>query len=76
MPHSLQKLAEDALSACAELRSFTAGKSYDGVTGDRGLQTYHVELWHEVSEERANGVDHQRLVRLVDFVKGIMLPIN
>jgi len=24
--------------------------------------SYNVELWHVVSEERANGVDHQRLV--------------
>ena len=50
MPHSIQKLVEDALNACAELRSFTAGKSYDDVSKDRGLQLIIERLFEVIGE--------------------------
>lgn len=50
MPHSVQKLVEDALHACAELRSFIAGKSYDDLIKDRGLQLIIERLFEVIGE--------------------------
>ena len=38
MPHRLEKLVQDASGACEELRTFTAGKTYEDLLNDRGLQ--------------------------------------
>jgi len=50
MPHSIEKPVEDALNAIAELRSFTAGKSYDDVIKDRGLQLIIERLFEIIGE--------------------------
>jgi len=38
MPHRRLKVIQDALQACVELHAFTAGKTYDNLLKDRGLQ--------------------------------------
>ena len=50
MPHSIQKLVEDALTGCAELRHFTAGKSYEDLVNDRGLQLIIERLFEVIGE--------------------------
>ena len=50
MPHSIEKLAEDALTACSELRSFTEGKSYADLVNDRGLQLIVERLFEVIGE--------------------------
>ena len=50
MPHSVHKLAEDALTACAELKHFTAGKQYEDLLNDRGLQLIVERLFEVIGE--------------------------
>lgn len=50
MPHSLQKLIEDAQTACTELRGFLSGKTYDDVLNDRGLQLIIERLFEVIGE--------------------------
>ena len=50
MPHSIQKLIEDALTASSELRGFTAGKNYEDVINDRGLQLIIERLFEVIGE--------------------------
>jgi len=50
MPHSIQKLVEDALLACEELHTFTCGKTYEDVLHDRGLQLIMERLFEVLGE--------------------------
>lgn len=50
MPHSIPKLVENALYACTELRSIIAGKSYDDLSKDRGLQLIIERLFEMIGE--------------------------
>ena len=50
MPHSVHKLAEDALTACAELKHFTSGKQYVDLLNDRGLQLIVERLFEVIGE--------------------------
>lgn len=50
MPHSVEKLVQDARDACRELRSFTDGKTYDDLVKDRGLQLILERLFEVLGE--------------------------
>jgi len=59
MPHSVHKLAEDALTACAELKHFTAGKQYEDLLNDRGLQLIVERLFEVIGDGARQCVDGQ-----------------
>jgi uncharacterized protein with HEPN domain len=59
MPHSVQKLAEDALTACAELKHFTSGKQYVDLLNDRGLQLIVERLFEVIGDGARSCVDGQ-----------------
>lgn len=50
MPHRRRKTILDAQQACSELREFTAGKSYDDLLNDRGLQLILERLFEVLGE--------------------------
>ncbi|MBT63537.1 MAG: hypothetical protein CML13_10035 [Puniceicoccaceae bacterium] len=50
MLHKRPKIVEDALQACRELHGFTAGKSYEDLLRDRGLQLILERLFEVLGE--------------------------
>lgn len=47
MRHKKEKLLQDALKVCEELKYFTDGKTYEDVKSDRGLQLIMERLFDE-----------------------------
>jgi uncharacterized protein with HEPN domain len=68
MPHSIQKLVEDAQTACRELRTFTDGKSYDDVVENRGLQLILERLFEVLGEalNRLRKLDEETFERIAE----------
>lgn len=68
MPHSVQKLVEDAQTACQELRTFTDGKSYEDVVEDRGLQLILERLFEVLGEalSRLRKLDEATFERIAE----------
>lgn len=66
MPHSVEKLIEDALTACGELRTFTYGKTYGDVIKDRGLQLILERLFEVLGEtlSRLRKLDEETFERI------------
>ena len=50
MPHKINKLLQDALTACDELEVFTKGKTLDDLESDRGLQLIVERLFEVLGE--------------------------
>lgn len=68
MPHRKEKLIEDALGACQELRVFTAGKSLKDVAADRGLQLILERLFEILGEAlfRLRSLDETAFAQISD----------
>ena len=74
MPHRRRKTILDAQQACSELREFTAGKSYDDLLNDRGLQLILERLFEVLGEAlyRLKNLDEPSF----DFKRISALPIR
>jgi uncharacterized protein with HEPN domain len=68
MRHKKEKLLQDALKVCEELKYFTDGKTYEAVKSDRGLQLIMERLFEVLGEalQRLRNLDEEIFVKISD----------
>tara|TARA_B110001469_G_C9616927_1_gene307238 strand:- start:142 stop:477 length:336 start_codon:yes stop_codon:yes gene_type:complete len=68
MRHKKEKLLQDALKVCEELKYFTDGKTYQEVKSDRGLQLIMERLFEVLGEalQRLRNLDEDTFDKISD----------
>lgn len=68
MPHKINKLLQDALTACDELEVFTTGKTLGDLESDRGLQLIVERLFEVLGEAlyRLRSMDESTFLEISD----------
>ena len=68
MQHKINKLLQDALTACGELETFTKGKTLNDLESDRGLQLIVERLFEVLGEAlyRLRSMDESTFLKISD----------